>query len=176
MKLLLCVALTVAIPGICAGQSAPPSEPTLQAILSELRGIHADMRAETARTQSMELLLAELQVAAATVTRAVERLDAARSKTIDVQQGIRHTTTDTTRVEDARETAATDADKSRFASDLDRLKGDLSSLKKLEQDRLSDQQDAEASLRKAGDSYDAVEDQLSALMKTQRTAQEVGNK
>jgi hypothetical protein len=96
----------VAIPGVCAGQSASPSEPTLQAILSELRAIHADMRAETSRTQSMELLLADLQVSAATVTRAVERLDAARSKTIDVQQGIRHTTTDITRVEDARDMAA----------------------------------------------------------------------
>jgi hypothetical protein len=87
MKLLLCVALTVAIPGICAGQSASLSEQTLQAILSELRAIHADMRVETARTQSMELLLAESQVQAATVTRAVERVDAARSKTSDVQRG-----------------------------------------------------------------------------------------
>ena len=176
MKLVLCVALIVAIPGSCVGQSASPSEPTLQAILSELRGIHADMRAETARTQSMELLLAELQVSAATVTRAVERLDAARSKTIDVQQGIRHTTTDITRVEDARDTAATEADKSRFASDLDRLKGDLSSLKKLEQDRLSNQEEAEASLQNAQNAYDVIEDQLSALVKTLHTAQEVGSK
>ena len=82
MKLLLCVALSLAIPGICAGQSASPSEQTLQAILSELRAIHADMRVETARTQSMELLLAELQVQAATVTRAVQRVDAARSKRV----------------------------------------------------------------------------------------------
>jgi hypothetical protein len=59
---------------------------------------------------------------------------------------------------------------------MDRLKGGLSSLKKLEQDRLSIQQEAEASLRKTQDVYDAIEDQLSALMKTLRTAQEVGNK
>jgi hypothetical protein len=166
MKLLLCVALTVAIPGICAGQSASLSEQTLQAILSELRAIHADMRVETARTQSMELLLAESQVQAATVTRAVERVDAARSKTSDVQEGIRRTTADITRVEEAHDAAATEADKSRFASDVDRLKGGLSSLRKLEQDRLSDQQEAEASLQKAQDAYDVIEDQLSALVKT----------
>jgi chromosome segregation ATPase len=150
MKLLLCVALSVAIPGICAGQSASPSEQTLQAILSELRAIHADMRVETARTQSMELLLAELQVQAATVTRAVQR------------------------VEEAQNAAATEADKSRLASEMDRLKRGLSSLKKLEQDRLSNQQEAEASLQKAQDAYDAIEEQLSALMKTLRTAQDVG--
>jgi hypothetical protein len=89
MKLFLCVALGVAIPGICAGQSASPSEQSLQPILSELRMIHADMRVETARTQSMELLLAELQIQAATVARAGQRVDAARSKTSDVQEGIR---------------------------------------------------------------------------------------
>jgi hypothetical protein len=169
MKLFLCVALGVAIPGICAGQSASPSEQSLQPILSELRMIHADMRVETARTQSMELLLAELQIQAATVARAVQRVDAARSKTNDVQDSIRHTMADMTKVEAAQTTAATETDKSRLASDMDRLK-------KLEQDRLSNQQEAEASLRKTQDAYDAIEDQLSALMKTLRTAQEVENK
>jgi len=78
MKLLFFVALGIAVPGICIGQAASPSEQSLQAILSELRAIHADMRVETARMQSMELLLAELQVQAATVARAVQRVDAAR--------------------------------------------------------------------------------------------------
>jgi hypothetical protein len=176
MKLLLCVALSVAMPGICVGQVASPSEQSLQAILSELRAIHADMRVETARNQSMELLLAELQIQAATVARAGQRVDAARSKTSEAQDGIRHTIADMTRVEEAQNTAATEADKNRLASEMDRLKGGLSSIKKLEQDRLSNQQEAEALLRKTQDAYDAIEDQLNALMKTLRTAQEVGNK
>jgi HPt (histidine-containing phosphotransfer) domain-containing protein len=123
----------------------------------------------------MELLLAELQIQAATVARAVQRVDAARSKTSDVQEGIRRTIADMTKVEEAQNTAATEADKNRLASDMDRLKGGLSSIKRLEQDRLSNQQEAEASLRKTQDAYDAIEDQLSALMKTLRTAQEAGN-
>lgn len=81
-----------------------------------------------------------------------------------------------TRVEAAQNTAATEADKNRLASEMDRLKGGLSSINKLEQDRLSNQQEAEALLRKTQDAYDAIEDQLNALMKTLRTAQEVGNK
>jgi outer membrane lipoprotein-sorting protein len=60
MKLLICAALIVAIPGVCAGQSAPSSEDTLQAILNELRAIRKEMRVESARTQSMQLLLAKL--------------------------------------------------------------------------------------------------------------------
>jgi hypothetical protein len=78
--------------------------------------------------------------------------------------------------EAAQNTAATEADKNRLASEMDRLKGGLSSINKLEQDRLSNQQEAEALLRKTQDAYDAIEDQLNALMKTLRTAQEVGNK
>ena len=176
MKLLFFVALGIAVPGICIGQAASPSEQSLQAILSELRAIHADMRVETARMQSMELLLAELQVQAATVARAVQRFDAARSKTNEAQEGLQHTVADMTRVEEAQKTGATEADKNRLASEMDRLKGGLSSINKLEQDRLSNQQEAEALLRKTQDAYDAIEDQLSALMKTLRTAQEAGNK
>jgi hypothetical protein len=47
---------------------------------------------------------------------------------------------------------------------MDRLKGGLSSITKLEQDRLSNQQEAEPLLRKTQDAYDAIEDQLNALM------------
>jgi len=176
MKLLFFVALGIAVPGICIGQAASPSEQSLQAILSELRAIHADMRVETARMQSMELLLAELQVQAATVARAVQRFDAARSKTNEAQEGLQHTVADMTRVEEAQKTGATEADKNRLASEMDRLKGGLSFIKKLEQDRLSNQQEADSSLRKAQDAYDAIEDQLSALMKTLRTTQTVGDK
>ena len=176
MKLLLCVALSVAIPGICAGQSASPSEQTLQAMLSELRAIHADLRAESARTKSMELLLAELQLQSATMTRAAERVDAARSKTSDVQEGIRRTAADITNDEEARDAATNDAERNKLAGDLDRLKSGLSNLKKLEQDRLSNEQEAEASLQKAQDAYDTIEDQLGTMAKTLRTAQDVGNK
>ena len=174
MKLLFYVAIVFAMPGVCVGQAAPPPEQSLQAILSELRAIHADMRVETARTQSMELLLAELQVQAATVARAGQRVDAARSKTNEAQEGIQHTLGDITRVEEAQKTAATEADKDRLASEMDRLKGGLSFVKKLEQDRLLGQQEAESSLRKAQDAYDAIEDQLSALIKALSTAQTDG--
>ena len=176
MKLLLYAALGFAVPGICVGQVASPSEQSLQALLSELRLSHAELRAETARNQSMELLLAELQIQAATVARAVQRDDAARSKTSEVQEGIRRTMADMTRVEEAQNAASTEAEKIKLASEMDRLKGGLSSIKRLEQDRLSSQQETEASLRKARDAYDATEDQLSALMKTLRTAQDVDNK
>jgi hypothetical protein len=176
MKLLLCVALGLVTPGLCVGQASSPSEQSLQAILSELRSIHADMRAETARSQSMQLLLAELQIQSETVARAMQRVDAARSRTSEVQEGIRGITTGLTRAEEAQDMTATEADKNGVASEINRLKDGLASMKRLEQDRVSNQQEAEATLRKAQDAYDGIQDQLSVLMKTLRMSQEVGNK
>ena len=176
MKLVLCVALGLVTPGICVGQASSPSEQSLQAILSELRSIHADMRTETARSQSMQLLLAELQIQSETVARAVQRVDAVRSRTSEVQEGVRGISANLTRAEEAQNTTATEADKNRVASEINRLKDGLASMKRLEQDRVSSQQEAETTLRKAQEVYDGIEDQLSALMKTLRTSQEVGNK
>jgi hypothetical protein len=168
MKLMIWVALALLIPVTCLGQSALSSEQSMQAILTELRSIHADMRAETARSQSMQLLLAELQIESQAVARAVQRADAARTKTSEAQEGVRRINADITRAEDTQNTTTTEADKKRVASELDRLKDGLASMKRLEQDRSSSQQEADASLRKAQDAYDAIEDQLSVLMKTLR--------
>ncbi len=176
MKLVLCVALGLVTPGFCVGQASSPSEQSLQAILSELRSIHADMRTETAHSQSMQLLLAELQIQSETVARAVQRVDAARLRTSEVQEGVRGITANLTRAEEAQNTTAAEADKNKVASEMNRLKDGLASMKRLELDRVSNQQEAETTLRKAQEVYDGIEDQLSALMKTLRTSQEVGNK
>ena len=93
-----------------------------------------------------------------------------------MQEGVRGITANLTRAEEAQNTTATEADKNKVASEINRLKDGLASMKRLEQDRLSNQQEAETTLRKAQEVYDGIEDQLSALMKTLRTSQEVGNK
>jgi hypothetical protein len=80
-----------------------------------------------------------------------------------------------TGVEEAQNTAATEADKTRLASDMDGLKGGLSSINKWSKI-------ARQISRKPKPCFGrrkmrcAIEDQLNALMKTLRTAQEVDNK
>ena len=110
------------------------------------------------------------------MARAVQRVEAARSRTSEVQEGVRGIGANLTRAEEAQNTTATEADKNKVASEMNRLKDGLASMKRLEQDRVSNQQEAETTLRKAQEVYDGIEDQLSALMKTLRTSQEVGNK
>ena len=93
-----------------------------------------------------------------------------------MQEGVRGLTANLTRAEEAQNTTATEADKNKVASEMNRLKDGLASMKRLEQDRVSNQQEAETTLRKAQEVYDGIEDQLNALIKTLRTSQEVGNK
>jgi uncharacterized protein YoxC len=176
MKSLICATLCFVMPGICVGQTTSSSEQSLQAILSELRSIHSEIRAETARSQSMQLLLAELQVQSEALARATQRVDAARSMTSGVQEGVRRATADLTRAEEAQTTAAMEADKTRVANEVSRLKDGLASMKRQEQDRSSNQQEAEAALQRVQAAYDGVENQLSALMKTLRASSEVDNK
>ena len=176
MKSLICAGLCLLMPGICVGQASSSSEQSLQAILNELPSIHAELRAETARSQSMQILLAELQVQSEALARATQRVDAARSRTGDLQEGVRRITADLNRVEEAQSTTATEADKTRVASEVSRLKDGLASMKRLEQDQASRQQEAEASLQKTQGTYDNIEDQLSALIKTQRASPEVDSK
>jgi hypothetical protein len=176
MRLLLSAMLLSLMPGICAAQAFSPSEQSLQAILNELRSIHADMRAETARSQSMQLLLAELQIESETLARAVQRVDAARSEASKVQEGVRRAAADLTKAEEAQSAATTEGDITRAANESSRLKAGLASMKRLEQDQLSGQQEAEAALRKAQEAYDGIEDQLAALVKTLRSSQSSENR
>ena len=66
-----------------------------------------------------------------------------------MQEGVRGLTANLTRAEEAQNTTATEADKNKVASEMNRLKDGLASMKRLEQDRVSNQQEAETTLRKA---------------------------
>jgi hypothetical protein len=93
-----------------------------------------------------------------------------------VQEGVRRATADLTRAEETQSKAATEADKTTIANEVSRLKDGLASIKRQEQDRASNQQEAEAALQRVQAAYDGVEDQLSALMKTLRASSGGENK
>jgi hypothetical protein len=172
MKSLVCATLCLVMSGICAGQTSSSSEQSLQSILEELRSIHSEIRAETARSQSMQILLAELQIQSEALARTTQRVDAARLTTSGVKEGVGRATADLTRAEEAQSSAATEADKTKIANEVSRLKDGLASMKRQEQDRESNQQQAEAAMERAQAAYDGIEDQLSALMKTLRASSE----
>jgi transcription initiation factor TFIIIB Brf1 subunit/transcription initiation factor TFIIB len=65
------------------GQDRESDSQTLREILSEVRGIHEEVRV----TETTQILLTELEMQQSVVNRATENVDSARSKLLDVQRG-----------------------------------------------------------------------------------------
>src|SRR5579859_4031708 len=72
------------------GQATSSEPQTLQALLTEVRELHQDLRISLARVQNAQILLSRLQTQQAAVTRASERLNDARSKLADAQDHQKH--------------------------------------------------------------------------------------
>jgi chromosome segregation ATPase len=149
----------------CAAQVNQSDSQTLQAILSELRELRAELHNQHAQTQTMQVLLFQMQMYQTAINRATQRTDDARSKLSEVREGESHLAADISRDEDSLRDTHDEADKKRLADDLDRLKAGLASFKTMEQDRTTALQQAETQLQKAEDAFDAVQNQLGQLLK-----------
>jgi hypothetical protein len=89
------------IPASSFGQAASSDSQTLQALLTEVRGLRQELRISLARTQSAQILLSRLQTQQAVVTRASERLTDARAKLTDAQTHQKDVRNNLKRFEDA---------------------------------------------------------------------------
>ncbi len=65
------------------GQTNSSDAQTLQALLTELRALHQDLRVSLNRAQSMQILLARFQMQEGVVARALDRLNDARQRLVD---------------------------------------------------------------------------------------------
>lgn len=169
MKTLLGVFLLLST-ATCFGQTSSSDGQVLQAILAELQSMHAEIRTQSARTQTMQVLLFELQNQQGVLTRATQSAEAARTRSTDTQEAVRRVFSDIAQAESSVNSAANDADKARLESQVERMKSGLILIRKTEQDRATEQQQAEAQLQKAQSTYDAIQDELNAFMKTLQQA------
>jgi uncharacterized coiled-coil protein SlyX len=133
--------------------------------------MHSEIRAQAAHTQTIEILLFELQTQQGTVNHAAQRVDYARERLTEVQEGLRRSTAEIARAEDVLRAASSETDTATAESELNRLKEGSTSFKRMEQDRLSDQQQADAQLQKARITYDTIQDELNAVMKALQAEQ-----
>ena len=132
MKLVLCVALGLVTPGFCVGQASSPSEQSLQAILSELRSIHADMEQRPHAVRACNFCLPNYRYSQrlwrgqcnGSTQRDRGRVRCRKASGVSANL---------TRAEEAQNTTATEADKNKVASEINRLKDGLASMKRLEQ-------------------------------------------
>jgi chromosome segregation ATPase len=159
--------LGAALAPLCFGQSSGPDANTVNAILAELRSIHEDMRA----SQTMQVLLAELQMEQGAVNRATDRVDDARSKLLQVQTGEKAALAQLAEAEDHLSAASDPGDQARWKDEIERLQGNVAVMKTEDQARSGALDEAQTKLRDAQDTLDSTQDELNALIKRITPAQ-----
>jgi hypothetical protein len=158
--------IAVSLPGLA--QTSSTESQTLQAILAEVRGIHDDIRV----TQTSQILLAELGMQQNVVTRALQRVDDARSKLAQIQVDEKHATGDMERLQDQLNQSSDSAERKRNSENIERLENDLATLKLKEQQGTTSLQQAQEQLRGAQETLDGTQSELNDIVKRMHPAHE----
>jgi chromosome segregation ATPase len=163
MKLRIAVAamILVAVPLPGLAQTDQSESRALDAILTELKGIHEDLRV----MRTMQVLLTELAAKQTVVNQDQERVDRARSGLAQIQIDQRRTASDLERTQDKLDNTSSSEEQKPLADEVERLKGNVAALKVQEQSRETALDEAQQRLRDAQDDLGAIQEQLNTLTK-----------
>lgn len=161
LQSVLLVLLVVSIAPSSFAQSSGTEEQTLDSILAELRSMHEDMRA----SQSLQVLIAEMQIQQDAVNRASDRAEQARSILTTIQSGLKEATIRLSDAQDKLSSAVNSADQTRWKDEVDREQQAIKMMQGEEQARSSAFDDLQTKLRNAQDDLDSTQSQLNALLK-----------
>jgi chromosome segregation ATPase len=156
--------LAVGVP--CMGQASQADSQALQSILTEIRGIHEDIRV----TETSQILLTELGMQQSFVIRAIQRVDDAQSKLVQVESGQKHVAGDLTRLEDKLSQTTDSSETKRISEDIERARNDLSALKLEAQQDSTILQQSQEHLRTAQEALDGTQSELNAIVQRLRPA------
>jgi chromosome segregation ATPase len=151
--------LAISVPSL--GQTTQGDSQTLQEILTELRGIHDDIRA----TGTSQILLVELEMQQSLVNHATQRVEEAQSKVNQIQIAQQHNAGDEARLEDELSQSTDPSQTKRINDDIERVKARIAALKFEERQDSTNLQEAEDQLRSAQDTLDALQDKLNKIVK-----------
>ena len=172
MRRMLSLVLVLLSASIALGQTGQSDARVLEAILEELRSMHSEMQIQEARNETMQILLFELQSQQSALAKATQRADDARAKVAEIQDLIRHTTADISRLENQQKISTDEKEKKFIEVEIERSKANLTSFKSGEQDRLLREEQANQLLRKAQDALDVIQGDLDKLMQDLRKTQQ----
>jgi chromosome segregation ATPase len=142
------------------GQDRQSDSQTLREILTEIRGIHEDVRV----TESSQILLTELQMQQGVVNRATENVDSARSKLLDIQRDQKLVASELEHAEDQLSKASETDEKNHFAAEIERLKANIAALKVEESGCTTTLQQMEQRLQTAQGSLEDIEKELNEII------------
>jgi hypothetical protein len=154
--------------GAAYGQASPSDTQTLQAILAELRGMHNDLRL----SQTMQILLAEMQLQQSVVNKAQDKRDSLKNSLDQVQLQEKNIPQQIAQFEERADASIDPAQKKQMLQVEEQIKGQLPMLKSQEQERSNDLVDADNKLRKEQDALSGIQDQLNTVVKKLQPARE----
>jgi DNA repair exonuclease SbcCD ATPase subunit len=152
------------IPASSFGQAALSDSQTLQALLTEVRELRQELRISLARMQSAQILLSRLQAQQAAVTRALERLNDARSKLADAQTHHKDVRNNLKRFEDTLSAEQNPSQQKELRDRINGAKSELEDPTYVEQCQTTEI-DAEQQLRTEQDKLTMLEAQLDELVR-----------
>jgi hypothetical protein len=142
------------------GQNRESDSQTIREILTEIRGIHEDMRV----TETTQILLTEFEMQQSVVNRATEKVDSARTKLLEIQRDQKLVTSDLERAEDHLSRASDTDERKHVAEEIERHKANIAALKVEERGRTTTLQQMEQRLQTAQDSLENIENELNAII------------
>jgi septal ring factor EnvC (AmiA/AmiB activator) len=142
------------------GQDRVSDSQTMREILTEIRGIHEDVRA----TESTQILLTELEMQQSVVNRTTETVDSTRSKLLDVQRDQKLEKSELERAEDHLSQASDTDEQKHIAQEIERHKTNIAALKTEESNRATTLEQMEQRLQNEQDSLENIEKELNAIV------------
>lgn len=159
LAVLAVLALSVTMPAF--SQASQSDSQTIQAILSELRDIHNDMRL----TAISQILLTELQTQQTVVNAATERTNRARLDLSNLQADEKHVSAALAASQDKLTNASDTTQTKALSEAVDQFKSELTALKAREEGLGTNLQTAESQLRSAQDTLDDIQRRLDETVK-----------
>ena len=149
------------------GQSSSRDTQALESLAKELRQLRQDLVTTTVAAQRVQIVLYRLQGQENAVERAAQRRDLARDRLADTESQIKRVVVEVQRSEDrATQTESATERKELQEQVLPRLKGELESLRHLQQQQQPSEADAEEQLRSEHAKLSDLENFLDKLDKS----------
>lgn len=164
-RALFCIIPLLAVSAHGVGQTASSDSQTLQALLSEVRGLRQDLRVSQNRTQSMQILLARFQMQEQSVTRASDHLNDARQKMLDAQIHQKELGLEVKRLEDQVNAAQNSQVQADLQDRMRHMQSDLEVMAHVAQEQQTTKVEAERHLRDEQDKLGIIENQLDELIR-----------
>jgi len=146
-------------------QAGSSDSQTLQALLNEVRGLRQDLRVSMNRAQTMQILLARLQIQEGVIARSTDHLNDVHQKLLEARSAQKEQVLGLKQLEDSVETSESAPQQ----ADLqDRIKGAKSHLEiaaSTTQQQQTSEIQAEQQLREEQDKLKVLESQLDDLIR-----------